>query len=228
MSQVITKRVRLSRRAIVERTDCRRLADSRRACRRWFRCSIRAAPRMPPDTPPARRREKAIESRFVLWFNGNGIPERYWIPSTKRAPTIAMTPCLSPLAPFRNDFHVLSGLDNAAANPGHGQRSPQLDERAHDVHALHRARPERSLHRPGDRRQDRRRIAIPLAADRRLAGIVRREHAAQHELGRVRARAAAGDDPAQALRPPVRRTRRRLGEPQAEHPGRSPPGCRPR
>ena len=27
----------------------------------------------------------------------------------------AMTPCLSPLAPFRNDFHVLSGVDNAAA-----------------------------------------------------------------------------------------------------------------
>ena len=26
-----------------------------------------------------------------------------------------MTPCLSPLAPFRNDFHVLSGVDNAAA-----------------------------------------------------------------------------------------------------------------
>ena len=21
-----------------------------------------------------------IESRFVFWFNGNGIPERYWIP----------------------------------------------------------------------------------------------------------------------------------------------------
>ena len=26
-----------------------------------------------------------------------------------------MTPCLSPLAPFRNDVHVLSGVDNAAA-----------------------------------------------------------------------------------------------------------------
>ena len=24
---------------------------------------------------------KAIETRFVLWFNGNGIPERYWIPT---------------------------------------------------------------------------------------------------------------------------------------------------
>ncbi len=27
-----------------------------------------------------------------------------------------MTPCLAPLAPFRNDVHVLSGVDNAAAN----------------------------------------------------------------------------------------------------------------
>ena len=63
-----------------------------------------------------------------------------------------------------------------------------------------------------------RRIALPLAADRRLAGIVRREHAAQHELGRIRARAAAGDDPAPAVRPPVRRARRGLGEPQAQHP----------
>jgi hypothetical protein len=23
-----------------------------------------------------------IGKRFVIWFNGNGIPERYWIPST--------------------------------------------------------------------------------------------------------------------------------------------------
>ena len=27
-----------------------------------------------------------------------------------------MTPCLSPLAPFRKSMHVLSGVDNAAAN----------------------------------------------------------------------------------------------------------------
>ncbi len=25
--------------------------------------------------------EAPIENRFVLWFNGNGIPERYWIPA---------------------------------------------------------------------------------------------------------------------------------------------------
>jgi hypothetical protein len=58
--------------------------------------------------------EKPIESRFVLWFNGNGIPERYWIPSEEGA-GYHMTPCLSPLAQFRKDFHVLSGVDNAAA-----------------------------------------------------------------------------------------------------------------
>ena len=58
--------------------------------------------------------EKPIESRFVLWFNGNGIPERYWIPS-EEGPDYRMTPCLAPLAPFRNDTHIISGLDNVAA-----------------------------------------------------------------------------------------------------------------
>src|SRR5258708_39307841 len=58
--------------------------------------------------------EKPIESRFVLWFNGNGIPERYWIPS-EEGRDFRITPCLSPLAPFRSDVHVLSGLDNAAS-----------------------------------------------------------------------------------------------------------------
>jgi len=64
--------------------------------------------------PPADGVEKAIESRFVLWFNGNGIPERYWIPGEEGS-GYHMTPCLSPLAPFRRDIHVLSGVDNAAA-----------------------------------------------------------------------------------------------------------------
>ena len=61
-----------------------------------------------------------IPSRFIFWFNGNGIPERYWIPE-EAGPNYAMTPCLTPLAPFRNDVHVLSGLDNPAARlPGPG------------------------------------------------------------------------------------------------------------
>jgi len=66
--------------------------------------------------------QKAIESRFVFWFNGNGIPERYWIPSETGA-DFRLSPALAPLAPFRNDIHVLSGLDNQAATasgPGNG------------------------------------------------------------------------------------------------------------
>jgi Protein of unknown function (DUF1552) len=60
------------------------------------------------------------ETRFVLWFNGNGITERYWIP-TSTGPDYEMTPCLAPLAPFRNDIHVITGLDNPAARlPGPG------------------------------------------------------------------------------------------------------------
>jgi len=63
-----------------------------------------------------------IEKRFILWFNGNGIPEKYWIP-TETGSGFSLTPCLAPLAPFRNDIHVVTGLDNAAAQiagPGNG------------------------------------------------------------------------------------------------------------
>src|SRR5579863_5030679 len=55
-----------------------------------------------------------IETRFVLWFNGNGIIEKYWIPREDGA-DYEMTPCLQPLARFRQDMHVLSGIDNPAA-----------------------------------------------------------------------------------------------------------------
>src|SRR5579885_823556 len=72
-----------------------------------------AASRLPEaGTPP--------ETRFVIWFNGNGITERYWIPK-ETGPDYEMTPCLAPLAPFRHDIHVISGLDNPAARmPGPG------------------------------------------------------------------------------------------------------------
>jgi hypothetical protein len=61
-----------------------------------------------------------IPSRFVLWFNGNGIPERYWIPA-ETGTEYQITPCLSPLAQFQDQIHVLSGLDNPAARmPGPG------------------------------------------------------------------------------------------------------------
>src|SRR4051795_11875020 len=63
---------------------------------------------------------RPIETRFVLWFNGNGIVEKYWIPR-EDGPDYEMTPCLQPLARYRGDIHVLSGIDNPAARlPGPG------------------------------------------------------------------------------------------------------------
>ncbi len=61
-----------------------------------------------------------IESRFVLWFNGNGIGEKYWVPR-ETGPEFEFTPCLRPLAALRGDIHVVTGLDSPAARlPGPG------------------------------------------------------------------------------------------------------------
>jgi len=113
MSQVITKRARISRRSLLKGMTAAgsRIAVGLPPLAAMFNSlgTAYAAPgaaNVKTDSP--------IESRFVLWFNGNGIPERYWIPSEEGA-DYRMTPCLSPLAPFREDFHVLSGVDNAAA-----------------------------------------------------------------------------------------------------------------
>ncbi|MCB1018967.1 MAG: DUF1552 domain-containing protein, partial [Acidobacteria bacterium] len=62
----------------------------------------------------------AIPSRFVLWFNGNGIIERYWIPR-ETGEGFNLTPCLEPLARFQDKVHVISGLDSPTArDPGPG------------------------------------------------------------------------------------------------------------
>jgi hypothetical protein len=67
-----------------------------------------------------RQASQEIPTRFVLWFNGNGIVERYWIPAETGA-DFTFTPCLAPLAPFRKDIHIVTGLDNPAARmPGPG------------------------------------------------------------------------------------------------------------
>ena len=116
MSHVVTRRLRLSRRTFLKG------------------CTLAGAS-VSVGLPPlvsmfnehgtayaagAGKGDRPIESRFVLWFNGNGIPERYWIPA-EAGPDYRLTPCLAPLAPFRRDFHVISGLDNAAAAvPGPG------------------------------------------------------------------------------------------------------------
>src|SRR5258708_5730473 len=55
-----------------------------------------------------------IDKRFVIWFNGNGIPERYWIPA-ETGSDYELTPCLAPLQPVRDYVHVVSGIDNVAA-----------------------------------------------------------------------------------------------------------------
>ena len=58
--------------------------------------------------------KSAPPTRLVYWFNGNGIPEKYWIPLETGA-GFEFTPCLNPLAPYRNDIHVITGLDSAAS-----------------------------------------------------------------------------------------------------------------
>jgi hypothetical protein len=63
---------------------------------------------------------KKVDPRFVFWFNGNGIPEKYWIPR-ETGTSYETTACLKPLAPFRNDIHIVTGLDSPAARvPGPG------------------------------------------------------------------------------------------------------------
>src|SRR4029077_18206128 len=55
-----------------------------------------------------------IETRFLVWFNGNGIPERSWIPA-ETGSDYELSPCLAPLQPVREYVHVISGIDNVAA-----------------------------------------------------------------------------------------------------------------
>lgn len=67
----------------------------------------------------------AIETRFLFWFNGNGVPERYWIPTTTGY-GYELTDCLASLSSFRDDIHVISGVDNVAASlpgPGNGHHN---------------------------------------------------------------------------------------------------------
>ena len=58
--------------------------------------------------------DAAVQPRFVFWFNGNGIPERYWIP-TEVGTGFELTPCLASLASVRDNIHVISGIDNPNA-----------------------------------------------------------------------------------------------------------------
>jgi hypothetical protein len=71
----------------------------------------------------------SIPSRFVLWFNGNGIVENYWVPRVIGA-DYELTPCLSPLAPFKKDVHVITGLDNPNGKGHHGAMSSLMSGEA--------------------------------------------------------------------------------------------------
>src|ERR1700686_4348713 len=97
MSQVITNRTRISRRALLNGVTA---------------AGARIVVGLPPlvamfnshgtayaAATKTAGHDKPIESRFVLWFNGNGIPERYWIPSEEGA-DFPIKPCLFPLPPF--------------------------------------------------------------------------------------------------------------------------------
>src|SRR3954471_2953142 len=121
MSQIITDRVRTSRRSLLKGITAAgaRIAIGLPPLVSMFNSAgtAYAAATNTASTASAAgpALEKPIESRFVLWFNGNGIPERYWIPSEEGA-EYELTPCLAPLAAWRKDVHVLSGVDNAAAS----------------------------------------------------------------------------------------------------------------
>jgi hypothetical protein len=115
MAQILTKRVRLSRRIFLKGLTA---------------AHVPVIVGVPPlvsmfnSTGTAYAAEtnggKAIGKRFVIWFNGNGIPERYWIPSNT-GPDYDTTPCLTPIGRLRDDILVLSGLDNTYGGNGHPQ-----------------------------------------------------------------------------------------------------------
>ena len=56
----------------------------------------------------------AISSRFMLWFNGNGIPEQFWIPFETGA-GFEITPCLAPACAVSPPHTRHFGLDNPNA-----------------------------------------------------------------------------------------------------------------
>ena len=142
---------------------------------------------------------QSLETRFVFWFNGNGIIEKYWIPR-QDGEHYELTPCLQPLARFRDDFHVLSGVDNSAARslgPGNGHHKSMSG--LVFVRGILGAGRGWSFYRPGDRAADRSGQPVPFSADWRVPGIFWRKHPTQHELGWSRSPATSGNDPTSTL-----------------------------
>ena len=115
MSQVITKRTRLSRRIFLKGLSMAHLPVV---------VGVPPLISMFNSTGTAYAADAAgastIHKRFVIWFNGNGIPERYWIPSSTGT-NYDVTPCLTPIGRLKDDVLVLSGLDNTYGGNGHPQ-----------------------------------------------------------------------------------------------------------
>jgi len=118
MSQVITKRPRLSRRIFLRGLTAAQapvLVGLPPLVSMFNSHGTAYAADAVPKTAAS-----PIGKRFVIWFNGNGIPERYWIPSTTGA-NYDITPCLTPIGRLKDDILVLSGLDNTYGGNGHPQ-----------------------------------------------------------------------------------------------------------
>ena len=99
MSQVITNRVRISRRSLLKGLT---------AAGAPIVVGLPPLVSMFNSTGTAYAGEgataaaKPIETRFVLWFNGNGVVEKFWIP-TETGPDFQVTPCLAPLDCHHDD-----------------------------------------------------------------------------------------------------------------------------
>jgi hypothetical protein len=78
-----------------------------------------------------------IESRFVLWFNGNGVVENYWVPREIGA-NYNLTPCLRPLEPFKQDIHVIGVRVQM-------EKASRRDELAHVRRSVYRTRRRRTF-----------------------------------------------------------------------------------
>src|ERR1700674_1651536 len=119
MSQIITKRTRLSRRIFLKGLTASHLPVIV-GVPPLISMFNSAGTAYAADTPPLTSGANSIHKRFVLWFNGNGIPERYWIPSSTGT-NYDITPCLTPIGRLKDDILVLSGLDNTYGGNGHPQ-----------------------------------------------------------------------------------------------------------
>src|SRR5258708_24158719 len=118
MSQVITKRTRLSRRIFLKGLTAAQ-APVIVGVPPLISMFNSTGTAYAADAVP-KNAANPIGKRFVIWFNGNGIPERYWIPSTTGS-NYDITPCLTPIGRLKDDVLVLSGLDNTYGANGHPQ-----------------------------------------------------------------------------------------------------------